>query len=505
MTERGREAAFVALAVLSAFLFRYWHLASFGWVADGQVVLAGMRTTSYSLLHFSDSDVYGRLSRDFLEGRGLSMPFTPPMTTFLLAAIYKLFGYDFFTAKIVYAALGAFALPAVYFTGRELLGKSAAQTGIILCAASFTLIFIAGGLNTENVYLFTTAWAVALFVALYREKYYAAARPAFAAFLFGVAAGAALLSRSEFAMVLLGFLVIGVTRPGWPAAKKARIAAAAFCGIALLILPWTIRNYFYLTAFNKKLTAVTLPVIVPVAMNGPFNFVEGHSPFANGTYAPAVTRARLENGYFVNLDYNNPEHLRMVCDGYAMGWRYLLEHPRHELAMLPVKLTVFINGFANGMLPDNFPAGLTGSVENAADSYVPDSKMTLWFGMMLAGIGVFTLWRRREAGSLRWIIILPLVSTLAATLIFYGLSRMVFPALPYYYLLIAAGIEQLWRGTGIRLGRSDAAFFGVVILLLVAGWLQSREMIVVSKTPAGDIGKYHIERLRAEEWIDNNN
>ncbi len=499
MTERVREGAFVALVVLCGFLLRYWHLASFGWIADGGIFLAGMRITNFSLLHFSDVDVYGQLARDFLEGRGLNLPFTPPMTTFLLIAIYKLFGYDFFAAKIVYAALGALSLPAVYFTGRELAGKTAAQIGIVLCAASFTLIFIAGGLNTENVYLFTMAWAMALFVALYREKYFAAAWPAPAAFLFGIAAGAALLTRSEFALVLLGFLALGVTRPGWPSARKMRIAAAAACGIALLVLPWTARNYFYLSEFNKKLAEIKMPVIVPLAMNGPFNFYEGHSPLANGTYAPAVVRIQLENGYFANLDYNNPDHLRMVRDGFVIGWRYLLEHPQHELAMLQVKLTVFINGFANGMLPGNFPAGLTGTVENAADSFVPDSKLALWAGMLLACAGGFTLWRRREAGAERWIIILPLASVLAATLMFYGLSRMVFPVLPYYYLLAAAGIQHIRRATGLRPAQSDTALFGAVLLLLAAGWLQTREINVVSKIPMGNFGKFRIEQIRHED------
>ncbi len=505
MTERKREAAFVALVTLCAFLLRYWHLTSFGWVADGKMLLAGMRTTTYSLLHFSDADVYGRLARDFLEGRGLSMPFTPPGTTLLLAAVYKILGYDFFTAKTVYAAMGALAIPAIYFTGRELLGKPAARDGIMLCAISFTLIFITGGLNTENVYLFATAWAAALFTAIYREKYFAAAWPGASAFAFGIVAGASLLSRSEFALMLLGFLILGIARPGWPAAKKMRIAAATAAGIALLVLPWTARNYFYLTEFNKKLAEVKLPVIVPVAMNGPFNFLEGHNPSANGTYSPAVTQTQLEYGYFVNLDYNNPDHLRMVRDGYVIGWRYLLEHPAHELAMLPVKLAVFANGFANGVMLGNFPCGLTGTVESAADSFVPDSKIALWAGMPLALIGVLALWRRREAGYERWIIVLPLVATFATMMIFYGLSRMVFPALPYYYLLMAAGIEYLWRATGLRPARTEAAFFGAVLLLMAAGWLQSREITVVSKTPAGNYGKYHVDPLRPADWMGKNN
>ncbi len=506
MTERGREAAFVALVTLGAFLMRYWHLASFGWMADGKMLLAGMRTTTYSLLHFSDADVYGRLARDLLEGRGIGMPFTPPGITFLLAAIYKLFGYDFFTAKTVYAAMGALAVPALYFTGRELLGRTAARTGIILCAASFTLIFIAGGLNTEDVYLFVMAWAVALFTALYREKYFAAAWPAAAAFTFGIVAGAALLTRSEFALVLLGFLALGVARPGWPLVKKMRIAAATAAGIALLVLPWTARNYFYLTEFNKQLAEVKLPVIVPVAMNGPFNFLEGHNPRANGTYSPAVTQSQLEYGYFVNLDYHNPDHLRMVRDGYAIGWRYLLEHPAHELALLPVKLSVFINGFANGVLPSNLPFGLTGTVESAADSFVSGSNLALWAGMPLAFIGVFTLWRRREAGYERWIIVLPLAATFATIMIFYGLSRMVFPALPFYYLLMAAGIECLWRASGIRPPAwTEAAFFGLVVLLIAGGWMQSRGMTVVSKIPAGNLGRYRIEPLRTEDWAGKNN
>lgn len=487
--EGRKEAAAVLFVVASAFLLRYWHLGSVGWATEEFGHSLGMRLTNSSILHFSDSDSYTSMAKDYLEGRGPNPPFNPPMVTFLLIAIYKVFGYDFFSAKTVYALLGSLALAPVYFTARTLFGRQVAFATILLCAASFTLIFITGALNIENAYLLTLSLAVSLFTALYTDGDFAKKHPVALPLVFGLCSGGAMLTRSEFALALALFFLMGIFKRRWSAAYKMRVAVLALIGLLLAVSPWTYRNWEYMKNFNAQHPQARLPVFVPVAMNGPFNFVEGHSPWANGTYAPAVA-GELKEGYFTTLNAANPEHLMLLRDGFKLGWEYMKSHPDRELANLPVKLKVFANGFANGFLLDNFPAGLRGGSESMADSFVPDSGVMLVLGLTLFLAGAFII--LREADAKTAIPFIPLAAVLFATVMFYGLSRLAYPALPYFFMVMAVAIARLWRRLNVPLARPYLAVTVLTATLLVAGFVQSRHFTVFHKEPRGGYGGFHL-------------
>lgn len=490
MNERYKETAVLLLIVAAAFALRLWHLESFGWWADGKLHLIGMRLFNSSPLHFSDSDSYTIMARDILEGRGLNIPFNPPTVTFMLTAIYRHFGFDYLAAKTVYAALGALALFPLHYIAREAFGKSEALLSTLLCAASFTLIFITGGLNIENVYLFAVAVAVGLFTALYRSEEGSATLALF----FGLAAGAAALTRSEFVVITAGLFLVGLLRPEWGLARKAKVALVAAVGLALALAPWAVRNYRYMTELNHANPGLDLPVFVPVALNGPFNFVEGHSPFANGTYAPALA-GDLKDGYLAELKPENPRHLAMLRNGYYYGWDYMKNHPDHELRNLPVKIRVYAEGFANGFGLKNFPAGLEGGSESMADSFVPDSRGMLWIGLLLFAAGAITVFSRVERDPFVLTPFLPLAAILMVSVVFYGLSRLVYPALPFFYMFVSAGFLSLIRVLNVPLpNRYTIAALGAVFLLGFGYW-QSRERTVLYKENRGGYGKFHLSPI----------
>ncbi|MBI5178674.1 MAG: glycosyltransferase family 39 protein [Nitrospinae bacterium] len=490
--ERAKEVWVVLLIVAAAFLLRYWHLSSLGWVDEKSASYLGMILTDSSILHFSDADSYTSMAKDVLEGRGLNLPFNPPMVTFLLIALYKVFGYDYFAAKIVYALLGSLALIPVYWVARELFGKAVAFATILLCAGSFTLIMLVGALNIENVYLFTLSVAVAAFVALYRERGLAGKYPLAFAFVFGLCSAAALLTRSEFALILAVFFVMGVLKRGWGRAHKAKVAVFAVIGLALALAPYTYRNYVYMADFNNQVPSAHLPVFVPVAMNGPFNFVEGHSPYANGTYAPAVA-GELKDGYMANLNAADPVHLAFLRDGFRIGWEYAKHTPKKELENLPVKARVFLRGFANGFLLNNFMAGMEGGSESMADSFVPDSKWLLWLLFALFGVGAVLLCK--EGISQKLLPLAPVGAVLFTCVVFYGLSRLVYPVLPFFFMVASVALVWLWRKLNCAVAKPYLVAAIVAAVFIVAGFAQSRQRTILAKEPMGGYGKFHLTVL----------
>ncbi len=396
-----------------------------------------------SPFHFSDADYYYRIAQGFLNGQGMNIPFPPPATAFFLIGAVTLVGENPYYLKLLYILLGTLSLLWVYLSLRMLYGVAVALLSLLLCSLSFSLTDITTALNTENIYLFTSSLSVYLFLLLYKMEGWGERFPFGVSLLFGFSVAMALLSRSEFALIASALLLFGIFRKGMGVKRKARIVFTSLCASLLLLSPWMVRNYYYMQWFNTAYPKAELPLFVPVALNGPFNFYEGHNPKANGTYAPEFV-GKLEQGYKAWINPENEEHLRIVRDGYKMGWDYIRTHKERELSLLFVKLNVLLNGFSNGYGPDNFPAGLSGTVPSFADSFVPSGRGGLWLNLSLAFLGIFALMRRREWGGIRFLPLLTVGSVFVTGLLFYALSRMLYPLLPWAFALMALGMTEVW-------------------------------------------------------------
>ena len=506
-----KEYLLLFLILLAGFLFRYYHIVTTGWIIGDNTHHLGMVQTAGSVFHFSDSDQYVRLARDYIEGKGLNIPFTPPMTAWFLIAIFTIFGDSYLAAKIIYALVGTFALLFVYLTARGLFGKRVGFIAVTFCATSFTLIFITGGLNTENVYLFTSSLAIYLFFVLYRGDQFSERHPYITSALFGVSAAAAILTRTEFLLILAIFFFYGLLRQGWDNGKKVKITISVVAGLFVLIGPWAIRNYTYMKSFNSVYAEANLPVFVPTALNGPYNFLEGHNPNATGTYSPAVSIGSNiqmvgEGGYTLALDPQNSDHLNMVRDGYRLGFKHIAEHPMDEIRMLGVKKSVFVNGFSSGFFLNNFPVGFTGSVANKADSFVPIHGWWFWLPLLLFFVGLVALVQRYRpvgvgnsvsGGAIRFLPLFPLIACLTTALMFYALTRMTFPTLPWFLMIVSVGIFYIVDLTGLRPPESivyrrwEISIVIALFLICIAFW-QSGDRQTVVKGEILPLGGYSV-------------
>lgn len=494
------ETLFVILVALFSFVMRYLHISSTGWVVDDVTRHLGMRHEAGSVFHLSDADFFVFLARNFLEGKGTNIPFVPPFTAWTLVFFIRIFGFDYFSIKIMYAMLGALSVPAVYLTARILYGRGVAVVTSILCSTSFALIFISGGLNIENVYFFTLSIAVALYVILMKEPAFVRINQLVISFLFGVASASACLTRSEYILVLFIFFLFGLLRRGWSPAKKGVVALTAIAGFLLIVAPWVGRNYSFMTELNASYKNASLPVFVPTALNGPLNFLEGHHANADGTYSPVVEyngySLELKDGYIASLDPTDERHLAMIRDGYRLGLKYIAENPAKELKLIPFKTAVFLNGLSNGFFLNNFPAGLTGRVPNMADSFIPDAKWSLYVTLPLFLFGGWLLFRQKGEGEtifLRWLPIFIIGIVFFVAISFYALCRMSYPILPYYFMVVSLGVAGL--GEKLRNTITFSWKYAFVLLFAVSsiGLYGASGRIVVEKSGKLPLGGYFLK------------
>ncbi|MFQ5558992.1 MAG: ArnT family glycosyltransferase [Nitrospinota bacterium] len=471
------EVAAVLLIVLLAFFFRYWHLTSIGWVTEETTFLLGMQTENSSPFHFSDADYYHNLALDYLNGKGLNLPFPPPFTLFFLIAAYKALGVNFFLVKVVYAVVSSLSLIPTYLIARLGFGKAEGVLTIVLCALSFNLIFITGGLNIENIYLFTLSFALLFYTLIYSKPPDTRFFPPLS-LLFGFFSAIAALTRSEFVLIFATLIFCIALRKGVPLSFNLRIAVFSLLGFSLTLFPWGYRNYQYMKNFNLLYPETGLPLLVPTSLNGPLNFFQGHNPKANGTYTPEFLGS-MSGGSFKSVDFSNKDHLSYMVDGYKLGLDYIFENPKKELSLVPVKLGIFFRGLSNGFFLNNFPVGLSGGPETMADSFVPSSKAVIPIGLVLFFSGWVGATRLKGAPAIKYLPVLLLGTVLLINLAFYGLSRLVYPMLPYYFMMVAVGVVYLMKKTVLYEKVRPVHILALLIGVFLIGSYQAKGFVVL--------------------------
>lgn len=113
----------------------------------------------------TDENIYFYMTHDLaVNGRWPYADFFfahPPMHLVVPAAIYKIFGYSMFTAKMVSALAGAIAGLAVWLIGRHHLGRfaaAAAMVGFLFAAETLKASTNMTGINLTVMWLMLGAW-----------------------------------------------------------------------------------------------------------------------------------------------------------------------------------------------------------------------------------------------------------------------------------------------------------------------------------------------------------
>jgi 4-amino-4-deoxy-L-arabinose transferase-like glycosyltransferase len=273
-----------------------------------------------------DGSWYDRVARDIAAGLGVRdasgepTAFFPPGYPALLAAAYSVFGARYEVARVLNALFATATCFFTYAIGRRLYGH---RVGL---GAAAILALMPGDVFYTSLTLSEPAFTAMLTGCIYAFLVWSrSGTPSRRWFLFGLLLGLAALVRGIALLYLSVPILVWILTLGWSRETLRRSALAAL-GLALAIAPWTIRNHL----------VMGYPILI--ASDGPNALIIAHSPIADGSQSAEIWEYRREQ-YGEILELENPAaEVEMAKADLRHGLRYMLTHPRHELALIPKRL-----------------------------------------------------------------------------------------------------------------------------------------------------------------------
>jgi len=409
------------------------------------LIVAGLilRLVAVPVLHrngyTSDEGEYLYIAGRIAEGRGFmdsngTESVRAPLYPSLLAALRMIPVQQANLAHIVNVLLGTCTIALVY----ALSVCVWSDRKIAVLAAGFAAFHPA--LVVYSAMLLTEPLYVTLFILSLVLTYGLIEVPRIRTALFlGAVAGLASLTKAVFLpffLVMMGGHSVSrrLSRPGL-------LAAAALSACALVICPWTVRNY--------QLHGSLVPIST---FAGP-SFLLGNNPFSHGT-------TRLDPGFDAWLDGQildrtgigmnqtpEPEWARL---SFAIGWEYVSENPARWAELLLRKTFVYLV----------YPATYSDS-DTPARAIAMAGDAALWvlvcFGVVLGGAGI-----RRG-----WVLVLPFAFFAIAHVSMHAEARYRLPLVPLLCIIGAGGAAILIRGKWWRSLRSGRKISLLVLVSLV--------------------------------------
>lgn len=366
------------------------------------VRLAYVLLVGKSELSWGDEVTYDLLARNLIAGHGYSfVPGEPslwraPLYPFLLAGCYGLFGVNYTAVLVVQAVVGGLSALLLTLVGRRLFDDELAP---LLAGCMFAvhplLIFASGLLYSETVYLF-----LLLLLTLSGLKLAEESETERWAVITGGLLGISVLMKPNLLLLPLALILWLwlVLRDGRRALVLGGVVALT---MAVVVLPWTVRNYRVSGAF------------VPVSANAGLNLWQGNHPQADGAAYPLSQVDPLET-------YSEVER-----DGIYREWavEQIRSDPGRFLALIPRKIVKFFSPLETsnrGRIPLNF-------------GFLVDWGWGVF--LALAGWGLLRTTRRFGEWMLVYLLFLYPVGL---TAVFYGGTRYGMVVYPYLFLFAAS-------------------------------------------------------------------
>jgi 4-amino-4-deoxy-L-arabinose transferase-like glycosyltransferase len=189
-----------------------------------------------------------------------------PLYAYFLGLVYAVFGSGIEVAMIANALLGASSCALVVAVGRWLFDRRVALIASAMIAADSTSIFFGGMLATANL---VVPLVLLLVLAAQRaHEFPSAARWFGAGFVLGLCA----LAWQALLLFVPYLLLWPVFSENSSASRRAGWAALALAGMAVVILPVSLRNYAVAGEFTL------------VNAGGGISLYAGNHPYAKGSY-----------------------------------------------------------------------------------------------------------------------------------------------------------------------------------------------------------------------------
>lgn len=254
-----------------------------------------------------------------------------PGMSFFLTIIYYIFGIHIIYAKLAQVILGTLSIILLYFIAEKIFTDNVAIISALLLAIFPTQIEFTSILATENIFTFLILLCFFLILVVDRaSKFY---YPCL--FIAGMALGWAILVR-PVAVLLPLLLLAMIILKDHPINKQSiksisKITIIFLIGVALLVVPWCVRNYELYDHFN-------------ISSNSGINFWIGNNENSTGVYMLMVP---MINDTLGNV-YNLTEFQR--DDLYAQqAKKYIITHPLQTLVMDVKKIFILYGSSDSGL------------------------------------------------------------------------------------------------------------------------------------------------------------
>ncbi len=449
---RGRHIwLFVVLAL--TFLTRLWFIL-------------GMRGHPFSTIgpQMLDSYYYHRWAIDIISGnfRGSDVFFLRPLYPYLLALIYSVFGQSVLAVQLVQAVLATISCFLLYDTTRRIFGRRPAVFASFGYALTGILVFYTGTLlYVEITVLLSLLFLWLILVAGRRIWLWIPA---------GISFGLLVICRPEM-LALFPFLLVWLSRksrvlsPSSPvpgastrASPSGRLVMTVAALVVIAIVP--VRNYL-----------VARDPVVFTAHSG-INFYYGNNPAADGTWQP--TRELEKGGGFSHerlseisrtIEGKEVKPSQASAHWVEQGLKFITEHPVAYFELLGRKFQLF---FSNYEVPNDYYP------ETARAVSLPLRLAFVNFGLVLALglVGIIWALPRRAQALPAYLFV---AAYLVSALLFYVLSRLRAPVIPFLLMFAGFGLSEVVES--FRRRHSARAFIGLTVALAV--------YLVASPIPAG--------------------
>lgn len=353
----------------------------------------------------------------------------PPAYPLVLGAVYALTDDSTSAGRLAQGVLGTVVVALIGVLAAQLWGRRAGLVSLGIAAVYPPLIVFGGTLLTEP--LFLTLMLTAANAAL---RYRATSNLPWLV-LTGVAAGLAILTRENGAVLLIPLAMAVWGRRPWMSLRAAAAPALLLGCAVLVVAPWTIRN------------AVTLDAFVPVTTTAPFTLAGTYNETArrDPSYPAAWRPPNLDPSYAEIAAERGASETAVgdrlgeaVKDFIAADPLYILEVGYHNARRL-----FHLDGLDWGR---RSVAGTTGFGRSAAD------LATLSF-LLCAGLALVGGWTRDARIAPVFIWMMPTFLLLSVVFV-RGVTRFRIPADPFLILLAALGLIALVDVVRRHLGRA---------------------------------------------------
>lgn len=411
---------------------RLWLLAIFLLALTVRLIyLSQIKTNPFFHHPIVDCRTYDSMAVRIAAGDwvGNEVFFQAPLYPYFLALIYRIFGHDYYIARLIQLILGSLSCVLVYLVAKRVFNSVVAIIASVILATYSLLFFFEGELLSPVLLVFLNLSLILLLLRA-REKPTSSRW-----FVAGIIAGLSTVAKATI-LLFLPFVVLWVWlvfRGREPNRRLFSHALTFFVGTALIVSIVTIRNY------------IVGRDLVFVSSNAGINFCVGNNPNYDQTVGIGPGMEWQSLGQMPQLlGIRKPSQQSRFF--FSKAWESIRREPLRWFRSLLKKLYIFWNGDEIMRNQEIYPFRRYSSLLR---TLLWKRKIAYPFGVLaplaLTGIIISLRLNRREKT------LLPLFFIAAHTvsiILFFVCSRYRVPLIPF--LAIFGGYTLYWWTGRIR-------------------------------------------------------